>query len=144
MLLPSSMCTLEIWQPCHLVLVLCALSGTIINSQASFTSKHDRSTSFMIRNRMGCWKPDLVGLGFPPFCWIFRREMGQNGVPGQLLLRFAPLLLQWYSLLKCRLIMQKWQKSGQLVVRYDRLAEGVNWANVLEMCFFDANHVWLT
>jgi hypothetical protein len=28
--------------------------------------------------------------------------MGLNGVPGQLLLRFAPFLLQWYSLLKCK------------------------------------------
>ena len=32
-----------------------------------FTSKHDRSTSFMIRNRVTCGKPDLVELGFPPF-----------------------------------------------------------------------------
>jgi hypothetical protein len=32
-----------------------------------FTSKHDRSASFMIRNRLTCWKPDLVGFGFPPF-----------------------------------------------------------------------------
>ena len=53
-----------------------------------------------------------------PFCWM---EMGQNGVPGQLLLRFAPFLLQWYSLSKCRLFIWQWNKLGQLVVRYDRL-----------------------
>ena len=32
-----------------------------------FTPKHDRSISFMIRNRLTCWKPDLVDFGFPPF-----------------------------------------------------------------------------
>ena len=31
------------------------------------TSKHDRSNSSMIRNRLGCWKPDSVELGIPPF-----------------------------------------------------------------------------
>jgi hypothetical protein len=29
-----------------------------------------------------------------PLLLIFQKEMGQNGVPGQLLLRFAPFLLQ--------------------------------------------------
>ena len=69
-----------------------------------FTSKYDRGTSFMIRNRLTCWKSDVFHPFWHPFCYIFR-EMGQNWVPDQLLLRFAPLLLQWYSLLKCRLII---------------------------------------
>ena len=60
-----------------------------------------------MRNRLKCWTPDLVELGIPPFSapllLKFPREMGQNGIPGQLLLRLAPFLLQWYSLLKCRL-----------------------------------------
>ena len=47
-----------------------------------FTSKHDRSTSFIIRDRLTCWKPDLVELGIPPFLaplmLKFSREMGQN------------------------------------------------------------------
>ena len=41
---------------------------------------------------------DMLKLGFPPILapllLIFQKEMGQNGVPGQLLLRFAPFLLQ--------------------------------------------------
>jgi hypothetical protein len=48
-------------------------------------------------------KTDLVELGF--LLLIFSREIGQNGVPDQLLLRFAPFLLQWYSLLKCGLLI---------------------------------------
>ena len=32
-----------------------------------FTSKHYMNTSFMMRNRLTCWKPDLVELGFPHF-----------------------------------------------------------------------------
>jgi hypothetical protein len=44
-----------------------------------------------------CWKPDLMELGFPPFLvpllLILFRKMGQNGVPGKLLLCFAPFLL---------------------------------------------------
>jgi len=32
-----------------------------------------------------------------PLLLIFVKELGQNGVPGQLLLRFAPFLLQCYS-----------------------------------------------
>jgi len=72
-------------------------------SRASFTSKCDRSTSFKIRNRLGCWKLDLVELGFPPFLvpllLIFSRGNGPKWGTCQLLLRFAPFLLQWYSLL---------------------------------------------
>ena len=88
------------------------------------TSKHDRSI-FMMRNCLTCWKLELVDLVFHTFwysfCWIFRREMGQNGVLGQLMLCFAPFSLQWYSLLEIRLFIYNWYKSGQLVVRYDRL-----------------------
>jgi hypothetical protein len=44
-----------------------------------------------------------IELGFPPFLapllLIFYKGNGQNGVPGQLLLRFVPFLLQQYSLL---------------------------------------------
>jgi hypothetical protein len=47
----------------------------------------------------GVWKVYLVKVDFPPFwhpfCWFSLREMGQNGVSGQVLLRFAPFLLQW-------------------------------------------------
>ena len=32
-----------------------------------FTSIHDRVLLFMNRNRLGCWKTDLVELGIPPF-----------------------------------------------------------------------------
>jgi hypothetical protein len=39
----------------------------------------------------GTWYSTLFGT---PFADFFSREMGQNGVPGQLLLRFAPVLLQ--------------------------------------------------
>jgi hypothetical protein len=42
-----------------------------------------------------------MGLGYSlflaPLLLNLKREMGQIGVPGQLLLRFAPFLLQWYS-----------------------------------------------
>jgi hypothetical protein len=38
----------------------------------------------------GTWLSTLFGTPFA----VFLREMGQNGVPDQLLLRFAPFLLQ--------------------------------------------------
>ena len=42
------------------------------------TSKHDRSTSFMIRNRLTCW--NLVFHPFwPPFCWFFKRKWAKMG-----------------------------------------------------------------
>jgi len=67
-----------------------------------FIPKQDRRTSFMIPNHLGVWKVYLVKVDFPPFwhpfCWFLRREMGQNGVSGQVLLRFAPFLLQLYFL----------------------------------------------
>ena len=48
-----------------------------------FTSKQNRSTSCMIRNRLKCWKPDLVELGFPPFlapfCWFFKGKWAKMG-----------------------------------------------------------------
>ena len=38
----------------------------------------------------------LISLLFwHPFFWFSLREMGQNGASGQVLLRFAPFLLQW-------------------------------------------------
>ena len=52
----------------------------------------------------GIWFFTLFGT---PFAKIYLREMGQNGVSGQVLLRFALFLLQWYSLLKCRLFILK-------------------------------------
>ena len=61
-----------------------------------FIPKQDRRTSFMIPNHPRVWKVYLVR------CWFSSREMGQNGVSGQVLLRFAPFLLQWYFVLKCR------------------------------------------
>ena len=71
-----------------------------------FIPKQDRRTAFMIPNHLGVWKIFLVKVGFPPFwhpfCWFSLREMGQNRVSGQILLRFAPVLLQWYYILKCR------------------------------------------
>jgi len=39
----------------------------------------------------GTWYSTLFGT---PFADFLKRKMGQNGVPGQLLLRFAPFLLQ--------------------------------------------------
>ena len=62
-----------------------------------FTSKYDRRNSYMMTSRLKCWKPDLVEIGFPPFLaplLQFLREMGQNEVSGQVLLRFAPFLSQ--------------------------------------------------
>jgi len=65
--------------------------------RASFTSIHDRSTSYdeksfgMLKSGFGgTWLSTLFGTPFA----VFLREMGQNGVPDQLLLRFAPFLLQ--------------------------------------------------
>jgi hypothetical protein len=49
----------------------------------------------------GTWFSTLLGNPFADFL----REMGQKEVLGQLLLRFAPFLLQWYSLLKSRLFI---------------------------------------
>jgi hypothetical protein len=43
----------------------------------------------------GTWFSTLFGI----LCAVFLREMGQKGVSGQVLLRFAPFLLQLYSLL---------------------------------------------
>ena len=73
--------------------------ATTLYPEPLFTSKHGRSISFMIPSHPEFWKAELVKFGFPPFwhpfCWFVLREMGQ------LLLCFAPFLLQWYSL-KCR------------------------------------------
>ena len=48
-----------------------------------FHPKHNRDTSFMMRNRLVCWNPESVKVDFPPFwhpfCWFFLREMDQNG-----------------------------------------------------------------
>ena len=44
----------------------------------------------------GTWFSSLLA-PLLPFCCFILRKVGQNGVPGQLLLRFAPFLLQWYS-----------------------------------------------
>jgi hypothetical protein len=59
-----------------------------------FIPKQDGRTSFMIPNHPGVWKVYLVKVDFPPyrhpFCWFSLREMGQNGVSGQVMLRFAP------------------------------------------------------
>ena len=71
-----------------------------------FILKQDRRISIMIPNHPRVWKVYLVKVGFSPFwhpfCWFSLREMGQNRVSGQILLRFAPVLLQWYYILKCR------------------------------------------
>ena len=67
-----------------------------------FISEHDKITSYD-QESFNMLKTDLVELGF--LLLIFSREIGQNGVPDQLLLRFAPFLLQWYSLLKCGLLI---------------------------------------
>ena len=48
------------------------------------------------------WWGLISHLFWHPFFWFSLREMGQNGASGQVLLRFAPFLLQWYSLMKCR------------------------------------------
>jgi hypothetical protein len=91
-----------------------------------FIPKQDRRTSFMIPSNSGVWKVYLVKVDFPPFwhpfCWFSLREMGQNGISGQVLLRFAPFLLQWYYILKCRRFIYQWHKSGQWVVRCERMA----------------------
>ena len=90
-----------------------------------FTPKHDRSISFMIRNRLTCWKLDLVELGFPPFLapllLIFLREMGQNGVSDQLLGRFTPSLLHLCLFMLRTPSIKKWCRLGQWVVRYGGL-----------------------
>ena len=107
---------------------LSTLQATTPQPGSLFIPKQGRRTSFMIPNHPRVWKllkyiwwrliflvPLLLADAFSV------REMGQNGVSGQVLLRFAPFLLQWYFLLKCRRFIYKWHKSGQLVVRYDRL-----------------------
>jgi hypothetical protein len=111
----------------HFLALEIYVKSTTLYSGSFFTSKHDRSISFIMRNRLGCWKTDYGGTWYStlfgtPFADI-SREMGQNGVPGQLLLRFAPFLSQWYSLLKCRLFIQNdtigsvggeiWQIGGE-------------------------------
>ena len=79
--------------------------ATTLYPGSLFTSKHDRGTSFiydekssrMLKTRFGrTWYSTLFGT---PFADFFSREMGQNGVPSQLLLHFAPFLLQLYFLL---------------------------------------------
>ena len=89
-------------------------------SRASFTSKCDRSTSFKIRNRLGCWKLDLVELGFPPFLvpllLIFSRGNGPKWGTWPTTAPFCPIFVAMIFF-----IIYKSRKSGQLVVRYDRL-----------------------
>jgi len=52
----------------------------------------------MISNYLGVWKVYSVKVDFhlfgTPFADFLLREVGQNGVSGQVLLRFAPFLLQ--------------------------------------------------
>jgi len=58
---------------------------------------YDTISSWVLKSRFGeGWLSTFLA----PFCWFSSREMGQNGVPGQLLLRFAPFLLQWYLFIK--------------------------------------------
>ena len=72
--------------------------------RASFHLKSRQEYFFHDQESFDMLKTGLVELGFPPFLapllLIFIREMGQNGVPGQLLLRFAPFLLQRFFYLK--------------------------------------------
>jgi len=57
---------------------------------------HDKESFGMLKTGFGgTWFSTLFGI----LCAVFLREMGQKGVSGQVLLRFAPFLLQLYSLL---------------------------------------------
>ena len=84
-----------------------------------FTSKHDRSTHFMVRNRLTCWKPDLVKLGIPPFLapllLIFSKG-GPKWGTWPTTARVRPIFVA-VILLKFRPYILKWHKSGQLVVK---------------------------
>jgi hypothetical protein len=52
---------------------------------------HDEESFGMLKTRFGgTWFSTLFGIPYA----VFSREMGQNGVPGQVLLRFAPFLSQ--------------------------------------------------
>ena len=79
--------------------------------RASFHLKTQQEYFFYDEESFDMLKTEFGGTWFStpfgtPFA-DFLREMGQNGVPDQLLLRFALFLLQWYSLLKCRLFILK-------------------------------------
>ena len=63
---------------------------------------YDEESFDMLKTRFGgTWFSTLFGTPVADYL----RELGQNGVPDQLLLRFAPFLLLWYSSLKCRLFI---------------------------------------
>ena len=54
----------------------------------------------MLKTRFGGTRSlfGIPGLFLASLLLFFLREMGQNGVSGQVLFCFAPFLLQWYSL----------------------------------------------
>jgi hypothetical protein len=66
--------------------------------RASFHLKTRQEYFFYDQESFGMLKLDMVELGFLPFLaplvLIIWRGKGRNGVPGQLLVRFAPFLLQ--------------------------------------------------
>jgi len=69
-----------------------------------FTSKHDRSTSFMIRNRLTCWKLDWVELGFPPFLapfmLIFTKGIGPKWGTWPTTAPFCPIFVAMVLFIK--------------------------------------------
>ena len=97
------------------------ITGHHAPGRTSFHPKQDRRTSFMIPNHPGFRKIHLVKVEFPPFwhpfCWFSPRKMGQNGVSGQVLLRFAPFLLQWYFLFNVDDLYKN--NTNQVIGRWD-------------------------
>jgi len=74
--------------------------------RVSFHLKTRQEYFFNDEELFGMLKTGFGGTLFgTPFAY-FVRELGQIRGMGQLLLRFAPFLLQWYPLLKCRLFVQ--------------------------------------
>jgi len=74
------------------------ITGHHAPSRASYHPKTSQG-DFLYDTKLSWGLKSIFGEGWfstflAPLCWL--REMGQNGVSGQVLLRFAPFLLQWF------------------------------------------------
>ena len=101
---------------------------------------HNEESFGMLKTRFGGTRSlfGIPGLFLASLLLFFLREMGQNGVSGQVLFCFAPFLLQWYSLLNVddsykndtTQVSEWWDMRYERMVVKNRVHAAQNWTLV--------------